>query len=281
MLGSEAACYFSVDYDILRAGSGDIDIRDPEQSRKFIDQFKPDIILNCAAIANVDLCEKERELAKSVNTDGPETLAHICNEDNIYFAHYSTDYVFDGEKKEPYIESDGANPINYYGQTKCEAEQRILEINPDFAVIRVAWIYANHEKSFIRKLIQQGLNQIVKKGHKQNIEPIRVVIDQVGTPTSALDIVKQTAQIIDNRLSGIIHCTAEGETTRYNVAEFIFSELSMPVDIQPIGSDQFDWLAPRPKYTVLENEKLKSNGLNIMPDYKTAVGKFLKELEQY
>lgn len=280
LLGSELACHLSPNYEIIRAGSDDVDIRDYDNVRGYFKKSRPEIVINCAAMAQVDRCEREREMAHAVNCTGAVNLARACRESGAYLLHYSTDYVFDGNKKKPYLETDTADPINVYGVTKLAAEKGIGDVFDNYAILRVAWLYADHERSFVRRLIQQGVKQLVEKGHGEEFEPIKMVVDQVGTPTDAVDVAYQTEKIIEKKLTGLFHCTAQGETGRYNLAELIFNHMSMPVDLVPVKRDEFGYNAPRPAYSVLENGRLKASGLDIMPDYDKALMKHLNKTEE-
>jgi len=278
LLGTEFARFYSNSYKIVGLSSEHADIADPKQVNEVISNFSPDIVVNCAAIANVDLCEENRELAYAVNVTGAENIAVACQANDILFIHISTDYLFDGLASKPYCETDKINPINYYGMTKMLAEKIINDVSGKHIILRVAWLYSLNEKSFLYKIIHEGVTFLVKKGHGEDYSPVKVVSDQFGTPTSAYDVAAQTEKIIDSGITGTFHCTAEGEVSRFEMAKMIFEHLTMPVEIIPVKSDQFDWKAPRPKYTVLKNEALKEAGINIMPPYDESLKKFIDNM---
>lgn len=277
LLGSELACCFSKDFDIYRVGSADFDIRDIGQVKSFMEDAHPDVVLHAAAIADVDFCERDHETARAVNVEGTENIARVCRDIGAFMVYYSTDYVFEGSKGSPYVETDDTGPVNYYGITKLEGERAVISIMDKYVILRVAWLYANHDKAFINRLIKKGQEQIDKKVLGENVFPEKIISDQVGSPTYAFDVARQTELILEKGLTGLYHCVAGGETSRYSLAEFIFRHLSMPVDLLPCKSEEFFRIAPRPKYSALENKKLDDLGLNIMPDYKTAVIEYLKE----
>lgn len=277
LLGSELACHFSKDCDIYRVGSADFDIRDIDQVESFMRDARPDVVLHAAAIANVDFCQRDNRTARAVNVEGTENIARICKDIGAFLVYYSTDYVFDGTKRSPYVETDKTGPVNYYGVTKLEGEKAVASILEKYAILRIAWLYANSDKAFISRLIKKGQEQIDKKVLGESIVPEKIISDQVGSPTYALDVARQTKLVLANGLTGLYHCVAGGETSRYGLAEFIFRQLSMPVDILPCKSEEFFRDAVRPRFSALENKKLADQGLNIMPDYKSAVIEYLRE----
>ena len=278
LLGSELASFFSQDYDIYRVGSADFDIRRYDQVKAYFSDAKPDIVLHTAAMVNVDACETERELAMSVNGEGAGNVARACKESGTRMVYYSTDYVFDGSNSRPYVETDATNPVNFYGVSKLEGEKRVETILGDYVILRVAWLYSRSPRSFINKLIESGTRQVREKGGASQPGAIRVVSDQIGTPTAAVDVARQTALVLEKELSGLFHCTAEGETSRYDLAKFIFDNLALDVDLAACPSREFNWRARRPPYSVLENKKLNQMGLNVMRHYRVAVREFLKDV---
>jgi dTDP-4-dehydrorhamnose reductase len=204
-------------------------------------------------------------------------VAIACKEHNIKMVYYSTDYVFDGEKGEPYTEDDRPSPVNYYGVTKLEGENRIAAILDNFLILRVAWLFANHKKAFVNKVIEKGRKQVDLKKEGILGEPEKIVDDQIGSPTYAYDVARQTKKILETELSGIYHCVSEGATSRYSLAKYIYEYLAMPVDILPCKASEYNWIAPRPRNTALGNTKLTEESINIMPYYKDAVTEYLIE----
>jgi dTDP-4-dehydrorhamnose reductase len=281
LLGSELASFFSDGYDVYRAGSADFDIRDYDRVQAVFEDIRPELVLHSAAMVNVDRCETERETAMAVNADGPENIARACKESGARMVYYSTDYVFDGRSERPYIESDPTGPVNFYGVSKLEGENRVRAVLDDFVILRVAWLYSASPKSFINRLIESGTKQLSGKKKGRPIKPIKVVADQVGTPTSAFDVARQTAVVLESGLSGLFHCTAGGGSSRYDLAKFIFGHLGMDVDLTPCFAKDFNWRAPRPLYTVLENRKLDESGLNVMPDHREAIRTFVNNIRRH
>jgi len=275
LLGVELNSYFQSAFEVTSIGSKDLDIR---KSNDVVDYFKrlmPDVVLHPAAIANVDLCEEDEKLAFAVNSEGAANVAKACRNIGAYMVHYSTDYVFNGDADQPYVETDPPDPVNIYGKSKLEGENRILDIMDDAAVLRVAWLYSNSPRAFINRLIKQGRKNAEAGKGKLGGEPLKVVADQIGSPTWTGEVARQTKGVIDSGLTGIFHCVTEGGCSRYEMARLIFDYLGVGVKLTECTRADFPWKAPRPRYTVLENRGLKDANLNYMRDFKTVLYEYL------
>ena len=270
LLGADLSKYFGGRYDRVAIGSDDLDIRHKAATIEFVRELKPKIVLNPAAWTDVDGCQNDPKKAFAINTDGAANVATACKEAGARLLHYSTDYVFDGRKETPYVESDPTEPVNVYGHSKLEGEKQVLEILPDAAVIRVAWLYNDSRKSFVMRLIERARQYPSKK------EAVKMITDQIGTPTWNEEVVRQTELIINNNLRGIIHCTAEGACSRYDQAALLFSLLKLDIPITKCLRKDYPDRAPRPAYTPLSNGVLDKAGCNIMKDYGAALRDFLK-----
>jgi len=227
-------------------------------------------LINTAAFHNVPKCEEERDTAYRVNGYALKELGMLCNELGIYLIHISTDYVFDGSKGKPYVETDTPNPLNTYGISKLVGEIYIRNYSEDYAIVRVSGLY--------------GLNPCRAKGGRNFVETmiylaeqgkdIKVVDDQFITPTFTLDVARQMKIIVKNHIQGIIHCTNEGETNWYEFARAIFDIAGVNARVFPRKTDP-DREIKRPSYSVLENAVLKEKGINIMKHWKEALGEYL------
>ncbi len=275
ILGADLSKYFGQKYNRMAIGSDDLDIRHKAATVAFVRDFKPDIVLNPAAWTDVDACQNDPKKAFAVNTDGAANVATACKEAGARLLHYSTDYVFDGRKETPYVESDPTGAVNVYGHSKLEGEKQVLEILPDAAVVRVAWLYNDSRKSFVMRLIDRASHNPSKE------EPIKMITDQVGTPTWNDEVVRQTEIIIDKNITGIIHCSAEGACSRYDQAALLFSLLKLDVPMAECLRKDFPDRAPRPAYTPLTNGVLDKAGCNIMKDYGAALRDFLQTTGLY
>lgn len=240
----------------------DIDMADPNSILSVMDAVNPDIIVNATAYTNVDKAETEPELAMGVNAEGPGLLAQEAFSRNAVLFHYSTDYVFDGNQAAPYLEGDSPNPLNVYGQSKLAGEKAVQQIGQGYLIFRTSWVYSLRRPCFVTKVL---------KWAKEN-ETLRIVDDQVSTPTWARTLGEITALIIaqgrDDPLnylrgkSGLFHLTDTGYCSRYEWARFIIDNTpnkdALAVrEILPVKSDAFKTLAQRPKTTILDGTKLK------------------------
>lgn len=222
----------------------DVDITDKESLSALFKKKDFEFCVNCAAYTNVELAEKEIDRAFLVNAEGAKNIAEVCRSKNIKLIHISTDYVFDGKKREPYTTTDKTNPINQYGKSKLKGELYIREILKEHYIIRTSWLYSLFGKNFLKTIVNKA---------KENSE-LKITTEEQGTPTSCLDL---SGFIIDLIKSGDIqygtyHFSAKGSTTWYGFAKEIARQLSgsREVKISPVNS--FKTLAKRPKYSVLD-----------------------------
>jgi dTDP-4-dehydrorhamnose reductase len=276
-LGRALMPFFSCSNDVVGVAVEDCDVRNYTQVETCLRNMRPDIVLHTAAYADVDGCEANQQLALDVNAMGTENVARACEEIGAKMVYYSTDYVFDGAKGSPYVETDPVSPTNVYGRSKLEGEKRLASLLENYVILRVAWLYGIKGENFVKKIVKLGLKQLEAQKRGGQIEAIKIVDDQIGNPTWTMDVADQTKVVIENDLVGLFHCTAEGDTSWYQFARDIFAILSLDVRMQPCPSDEFPRPAPRPRYTSLENKRLKDAGLNVMRDYQTALREFLNK----
>lgn len=225
-----------------------LDIRSQEGIISLFTTVKPDIIINCASMTAVDLCESEQEAAYEINALGPKNLALAAKEIGARLVHVSTDYVFDGKGNRPYIESDKTGPESIYGKTKLQGEEFVREILDKHFIVRTAWLYGQG-KNFINTMIK------LSETHKE----IKVVGDQQGSPTSAIELAKVIVLIMESKEYGIYHATAEGSTTWYDFAVKVFELTQKEVLVKKIKTSEYPTPAKRPMYSVLENKALQDN----------------------
>lgn len=237
----------------------DFDFEKPETVKACFEQAKPDLVINAAAYTAVDRAQSEPEKADAGNHLGPLLLAQLCEAVDIPFIHISTDYVFDGNKGAPYLETDPTSPTGVYGTTKCDGEEAILATNAKAIILRTSWVYSDHGKNFAKTMIAAG----------QKMPVLRVVADQRGTPTAACDlahaILRITDQIHQNgwkpEYRGVFHATGAGGTTWYDFACAIFEEASkrgyQPPQVQPIATAEWPTPTRRPPDSRLDCTKLE------------------------
>ncbi|UCD18520.1 MAG: dTDP-4-dehydrorhamnose reductase [Candidatus Zixiibacteriota bacterium] len=277
LLGADLVSYFSGRYEVIPVSSKDFNVTDRHRTITFIEQSDPDIILHAAALADVDACEQNEELTMATNAVGSETIALASREVRAKLVYYSTDYVFDGTKDMPYVEDDTPNPINIYGKSKLAGEELVANALTDAVILRVAWLYGYGAKSFVTRLIRRGQKQLEKVRAGQSFPAIRMVSDQIGTPTWTIEVAAQTGEILKRNLKGLYHCTAGGACSRYDLALTVYRVLEMEINVEACRRGDFaPDRAPRPGYTVLANERLAAAGCDLMRDYGTALLDYLR-----
>jgi len=247
----------------------DVDLSDSNGLRELVRSVKPDIIINAAAYTNVDKAESEPELARAINAIGPGVLAEEAKKIDAVLVHYSTDYVFDGTKGSPYVETDQPNPLNVYGQTKLEGEQAVAASGCVNLVLRTSWVYSMRQGGFVTKVLQWARTQ----------EVMRVVDDQISGPTSARLLAEMSALLLAKldycaydwleANSGVFHIAGDGACSRYEWAQKILQldphkEEQVVKTIERASSSEFPVPAERPMISVLNNDKLeKTFGLRL------------------
>jgi dTDP-4-dehydrorhamnose reductase len=251
----------------------DIEIRDPESIRRVLERHRPDAVLNTASFHNVPLCEEKPAAALAVNVEGCYNLARACAKREILLVHYSTDYVFDGAKRAPYAETDLPRPLNFYGVTKLAGEHAVSAFCPRSMVLRVSGIYGKvpcraKGTNFVSTML--GLSEKKKE--------IRVVDDEILTPTSTRDIALQTRVLAEKPEPGLYHLSNAGQCSWYEFAREIFRLCGRTVGVVPVSSSHFPSPVRRPSWSVLDNARLKERGLYRMPHWKEALRNHLERL---
>lgn len=244
------------------------DISKMDSITKVLDTGSFDAIINCSAYNYVDKAENEgMNEAFSTNVVGVANLAWISRNMNIPIIHYSTDYVFDGEKKFPYVEEDATNPLSKYGLTKLLGEKVLSEIWDKFICIRVSWVFGKGgETNFIKKLLEWSSRGSVK-----------VSTDEVSSPTPTDIIVEVSWKLLEEKAFGLYHLSSDGECSRYEYAKFVLDTLNWKGDISQTTQSYFNLPAKRPKYSKLDPSKVKSITKIEIPHWKDSVYKYLKE----
>lgn len=223
----------------------EIDITDMLSIQQALTPLSPRVVINCAAFTDVDGCEREIERAMEVNAEGVAYLAMVTAGLGAKLVHLSTDYVFDGSKRSPYLPDDLQKPLNIYGDSKLAGELN-TDINPDNLVIRTQWLYGHHGKNFVETII----NAARERG------TLSVVNDQTGTPTWTVDLCRGICALIDADQRGVFHCVNSGATTWYGFAEEILRLTGIPCVLTPQASADLDRPAKRPTYAVLDTSSL-------------------------
>ena len=268
--------------EVIATDREELDLTNLNAIRTFIDQIKPDIIINLAAYTAVDKAESETDLAYQINTLAPEVLASMAAELDIPLIHFSTDYVFDGLKNEPYVETDLTNPQSVYGKTKCEGEEKI-RTHAKHIILRTSWVFGSHGHNFLKTILRLI----------QEKDSLNIVSDQWGSPASASMLSDVTLKIVDGILKnknfkdyGTYHVTNDGETNWHQYASLIASELiklnikvkCAPDKIHPILTSEYPTAAKRPFNSRLITDKLKKTFMLELPHWESEVKRVLKEI---
>ncbi len=225
----------------------ELDIRAADSVMDALETHRPSVVINVAAYTDVDGCESRPEEAFSANAQGPENLAKASLATGSFLVHISTDYVFDGNKRSPYLEEDPINPLGVYGRSKAEGERSIRELLPDrHCIVRTQWLFGLHGKNFVEAILSQA----------QKRDVLRVVGDQKGCPTYAPDFAASLIGLCGLSARGTFHVTNSGETTWYEFARRILELAGITtVHVEAMSSQELDRPAPRPAYSVLDNSR--------------------------
>lgn len=251
MLAQEIAEVFSGE-ELLLPGREELDITGKDAVREIVKKESPDIIINCAAYTDVEKAEEEREEAMAVNARAVGNLARAAAENNAIFVHFSTDYVFDGRKKDGYKEDETPkNPVNFYGISKLAGESEILNVAQykdgfRYYLIRTSWVFGAGGKNFVETVTSLSLSK----------PELRVVDDQIGKPTYALDLARATKTLLEKKYPfGIYHIVNDGAVTWYNYARKILELKGINVSVKPQSAKDSGAKAARPQHSILLNTK--------------------------
>jgi dTDP-4-dehydrorhamnose reductase len=242
-----------------------LDLADGDAIRRKVREVKPDVIVNAAAYTAVDRAEEEPKLAMQVNGVAPGVLAEEAKRANALLVHYSTDYVFDGGKRSPYLETDATRPLGAYGRSKLDGEARIRASGCRHLIVRTAWIYGRGG-NFVRAIL----------GRAEKGAALRVVNDQVGAPTWARDIARVTNDLLGRGAEGTFNVSAAGSASWYEVALEILRLAGRTVEVKPVSTAEYGARAPRPAYSVLDNGKLRASGVAPIGDWRDRLAEHLK-----
>lgn len=259
--------------ECLTLSSKDLDITDFEKAKEIIVTNKPDALINCAALTNVDYCESNAELALKVNALGAKNLAVICDFLKTKLVHISTDYVFKGDDDKPYSEWDICNPETVYGKSKLLGEQYVREFTNKYFIIRTSWLYSKYGNNFVKAV----LNLSKTKGE------ISIVNDQLGNPTNATDLAIHILNLTVTNNYGLYHCTGEGTCSWYDFARKIIEFSRSSCKVIPTSTEEYQKIdfraANRPKNSALNNLMLKALGQNNMRPWEEALKDFIGSLK--
>jgi dTDP-4-dehydrorhamnose reductase len=256
----------------------DLDLCDLEKLRSLVHESKPVLIVNAAAYTAVDAAESDAEAARLVNAEAPRVMAECAHELKALLVHYSTDYVFDGTARTPYTEDSPTNPLGVYGATKLAGESAVAATGADYVTLRTAWLYSNHGKNFLNTMLRLAAER----------SELRVVNDQIGTPTYASLLAEATLGVLDGLYDngalrrercGLYHATCNGATSWWGFAQRIveLAGFAARVRVTPIASSEYPTPVKRPAYSVLSNDKLARVFGVRLPDWEAGLARCLTE----
>lgn len=269
-LGSDLVKELSAVHQIVEWNHADIEITDIDSVNSAVKAVSPDLIINTAAYHVVPQAEKDPNAAFAVNGTGTLNLARVSQDLSIRLLHYSTDYVFDGQKQAPYVEEDSPNPLNVYAVTKLSGEQFALNYSDRSWVVRVSGIYG---KVPCRAKGGNFVTTMLKLAKEK--PEVRVVNDEVLTPTPTADIAKATAALIQTDAYGLYHMSSEGQVSWYEFARAIWDTMGLTTPLYPASVKDFPVTVKRPFYSVMENKALKKLAISEMNDWKSGLINFL------
>lgn len=268
-LGLDLVSVLEQSCEVFALDRKQLDVTNYDQSEKIIHSIQPDIIIHCAAYTSVDLAESEEDLAFLINAEGTKNMATIAEAVGAKMCFISTDYVFDGLSAVPYKENDNTNPQSVYGKSKRAGEQFTQEISTKYFIVRTSWVYGQHGNNFVKTMLK------LSKEHNQ----LKVVADQIGSPTYTLDLANFLAKLIVTHKYGIYHATNSGTCSWYEFAKAIFEENDIAVRVNPCHTEEFPRPAPRPKYSVLDHGAIRENGFEDLRHWREALHHFLSQLK--
>lgn len=248
-----------------------LDITRVDEVLALVRKTRPDVIINCAAHTNVDKCEEQWDLAYQINAIGPRNLSIAATEVDAKMIHVSTDYVFEGNGTRPYTEFDAPNPVSAYGKTKLEGENFVKAFAKKYFILRTAWLYGDG-KNFVKTMLRLA----------ETHDTVSVVEDQLGSPTSAVELAKMIHHLEQTENYGLFHATCEGDTNWADFAEAIFAKAGLSTKVNHVSSEEYAKMNPasakRPAYSILDNYMLRLTSDFRMADWQSALDVYMKEL---
>jgi dTDP-4-dehydrorhamnose reductase len=253
--------------ELILTDVADLDIIDVKTVYEFVNEHKPEVIINCAAHTAVDKCETDVDMAYKINAIGPKNLASAANSIGTEIVQVSTDYVFDGENNRELTEFDEVNPQTVYGKTKLEGERVVRNLNPKHYIVRTAWLYGDGN-NFVKTMIKLS----------ETNKTLKVVNDQKGSPTSTVDLARVIISLVENKNYGLFHCTCKGECTWYDLTKEIFRLKGIDTEVILCTTDEFPRPAKRPEYSVLRNYMLELTTGDITRSWEEALEDYLNNI---
>jgi dTDP-4-dehydrorhamnose reductase len=269
-IGSDLVTTLQNKHEVFGLNRNQLDVTDSYECLSVVESIQPDVIIHCAAYTSVDLAETEKEKVFLVNAMGTRNIAIAAEKVQAKVCYISTDYVFDGRTDKPYQEKDQTDPQSVYGKSKLAGEEFIQTICSKFFIVRTSWVFGLHGNNFVKTMIKLASEK----------DSIKVVKDQVGSPTYTLDLSHFLSDLIETEKYGIYHATNSGHCSWYEYAKAVFEESNIAVEVVPCSTSEFPRPAPRPSYSVLEHSSIRSNGFIDLRHWRIALQQYIKELKE-
>lgn len=247
----------------------DFDLLNRMETISYIGEYRPDVVINCAAYTAVDKAEDDRERCYAINVIATRNLAEACKRANSGMVYISTDYVFDGSGETPFEAGERVAPLNYYGYTKELGEREVRSILDKHFIVRTSWIFGPSKGNFVTTMLN-----LAKKYNE-----IKVVDDQTGSPTYTVDLARLLCDMVMTDRYGTYHATNEGYCTWFEFAKEIFSQAGLNVKVLPVTTEEFNAKALRPNNSRLSKSALQRAGFELLPTWQDALSRYLKSLE--
>lgn len=257
--------YSEKNVELLLTDVADLDITNVKQVYDYVQQHRPDVIINCAAHTAVDKCETDVDNAYKINAIGPKNLSAAAYSIGAEIVQISTDYVFDGESSEPLTEFCLTNPQTVYGASKLQGEKLTAQFNPKHYILRAAWLYGDGN-NFVKTMLKLS----------ETNSTLKVVNDQHGSPTSTVDLARVIIKLVEEKNYGLFHATCKGQCTWYEFTKEIFRLKGISTEVIPCTTEEFPRPAKRPKYSVLRNYMLELTTGDIMRTWQEAIEEYLR-----
>lgn len=257
------------DIQFLGIGRKELDITNKSDVDSFISKFKPECVIHCAAYTAVDKAEDDKYLCTKVNVYGTENIAEACKKVDAKMVYISTDYVFDGQGDSPFEIDGNIAPLSFYGKTKYEGELKVKEILDKHFIVRISWVFGVNGNNFIKTMIRLG---------KEN-ESLKVVCDQIGSPTYTFDLAPLLCDIAESEKYGVYHAANEGFCSWAEFANEIMRKANLNCKISPILTSEYATRAKRPYNSRLSKKALLDNGFELLPTWQDALDRYLIEIK--
>lgn len=266
MLGQDFTAWASPRHEIVPLDLPEVDITDADAVGRYAASAKPEAVIHAAAFTAVDECERRPEVAFAINAEGTRNVARATRLAGIPMLYISTDYIFDGEKPAPYVETDSPNPMGVYGRSKLEGERHVRELLEAYWIVRTSWLFGPYGKNFVGTILERA-----RAG-----ATLRVVNDQLGSPTYTVHLAAALEQILARGEYGVYHATNQGSCSWFEFAQAIVREAGMDESmVAPIPTSASGRLAPRPRNSRLANTHLEQQGLGLLPPWQEGLRCYL------